>query len=195
MTLIVRSARLIGVVWVVVVTAVAKIATGAPLSRLGYNVFPTVLLNLHHDETNNNATTTRATKCVTFNGRDLCTTITHCPREAYQCSYVDPQHGQHNCGLYSYQCACTATFGNETCHCDVIGHTPYRVSTRVAACSNNDQQIGHMRSDFFPDGTSVDCHDPVGYCYSSPTSWTIARAWQPTATALVTLAFWKFCTL
>ena len=128
-------------------------ATAAPLSLLGSNFFPTVLLNL--EESNHSDT-----KCVTVNGRDLCTTITNCPREAYECTYVDPTRG-HNCGLNSYQCACTATYGNSTCHCDVSPHAPYWVSTRVSCPSEEDDEIDLSLGD-----TNAYCTQPVGFYYS-----------------------------
>jgi hypothetical protein len=136
--------------------ATAKMATSAPLPLLGNNLFPTVLLNL--EESNHSDT-----QCVTVNGRDLCTTITNCPREAYECSYLDPSGGGHSCGFNSYQCACTATYGNDTCRCDVTPHVPYWVTTRVS-CPKNNHEV-----DLFSDTdlTNSDCSKSVGY-YDDP---------------------------
>mmetsp|Transcript_14704 Transcript_14704/g.29901 ORF Transcript_14704/g.29901 Transcript_14704/m.29901 type:complete len:272 (-) Transcript_14704:1614-2429(-) len=129
----------------------AKMAASAPLPLLGINLFPTNLLDL--EESNHSDP-----KCVTVNGRDLCTTIANCPREAYQCSYLDATRG-HSCGLNVYQCECTATYGNDNCQCDVMTHEPYLVATSVS-CPQNYNEI-----DLSLDNADSYCSDPVGYYY------------------------------
>jgi hypothetical protein len=74
--------------------------------------------------------------CASVNGRELCTVIHYCPKEAYQCDYINEDG--HSCGLEPPLCNCTAIWGEETCQCYVSTSVPYWISTYVQCGGQED---------------------------------------------------------
>lgn len=121
----------------------------------GLNIFPTVVLDL--DKANSTDT-----KCVTYNGKELCSTIDSCSKDLFLCTSIDAETGQHGCFL-SGGCSCTATYDSEFCDCSVRPMKPYIVYADVR-CGTHSGPFDATKVVNL-DGYSARCNVPAGLFY------------------------------
>jgi hypothetical protein len=104
---------------------------------------------------------TEEEKCVTVNGRPLCTAISSCPKSAYACSDLQGG-GSYSCAFDNPSCRCTALWGDQPCGCNVGMVLPYVVSANPT-CPNGTETFLRPSDPAVPidmaiDDVRVDCY-------------------------------------
>ncbi|CAJ1965109.1 unnamed protein product [Cylindrotheca closterium] len=125
----------------------------------GLNIFPTAVLDL--DKANSTDT-----KCVTYNGKELCSTIDSCSKSNYVCYTLDGERGHHSCSL-SGGCSCTATYDGESCDCSVNPMLPYKVYADIR-CGTHSGPFDATKVVNL-DSYTARCNVPAGLFYPSYT--------------------------
>lgn len=118
----------------------AASATHSPY-EFGMQVNPTISLPVQ--AVVNNSTDSK--RCVTVNGRQLCTSISseNCPAaDTYTCDFFENESGSGNsCAFGPSDCSCTTTYDGVPCECEVTNYVPYWLSAR-ARCVHGEHSIG-----------------------------------------------------